>query len=203
MAAFFLSLLLGYLLGLLNPAALIAYIKKVDLRKSGTQNIGASNVSMSIGKKYGIFVMFFDIGKAYVAVKLAALLFPNLAVAGLAAGSGAILGHVFPVHLKFKGGKGSATFGGTILALDPMLFVILLVFGIVVVLITGYTFLIPLSASAVAPLFVGLCTKSIPAVILLLLISALMHFMHRENFRRIKLGTEITLRDVFYKHKNK
>lgn len=201
MSAFILSLLLGYALGLLNPAALIAYLKKVDLRKSGTQNIGATNVSLSIGKKYGIFVMFFDIGKAYVAVKLAALLFSNLAVAGLVAGTGAILGHVFPIHLKFKGGKGSATFGGTILALDPMMFVLLLLFGIIVVLITGYTFLIPLSASAVAPILVGLYTKSIPAFIILLLISALMHYMHRENFRRIRLGTEATLHDVLRKHK--
>lgn len=201
MHAFLLSLLLGYLLGIVNPAALIAYIKKVDLRKSGTKNLGATNVSLSIGKKWGVFVMFFDIGKAYLAVKLAAFLFPDLAIAGLVAGSGAVVGHVFPVQLKFKGGKGSATFGGMILALDPMLFVTLLVFGIIVVLITGYTFLIPVSASAVAPLCVGLYTKSLAAAVILLLISALMHLKHIENFKRIPQGTEATLRDVINKHK--
>lgn len=196
MSKFFLCTLLGYVLGTLNPAALIASIKKVDLRKLGTRNLGATNVALNIGKRYGLFVMLFDMAKAYTAVKLAQVLFPALAVAGLAAGTGSVIGHIFPAQMKFKGGKGSATFGGMILALDPMLFLTLLIFGILVTITTGYTFLLPVSAAAVSPLTAGLYFKSLAAGVLLLPAAALILYKHRENFRRIREGTEASLRTL-------
>ena len=122
------SLLIGYLFGGLNPAAMVAAVKKVNLRERGTKNLGATNVTLTVGMRYGVAVMLFDVMKAYISVKLARLLFPKAAAAGLLAGCGAVVGHIYPVYLKFKGGKGLAAFGGMILAMDPVLFLILHLF---------------------------------------------------------------------------
>lgn len=116
------SLVIGYLLGTLSPAALFAKLKKVNLRKRGTGNLGATNTTMVLGKQYGALVMILDIGKAFLACKLAELLFPELAVAGLLAGAAAVVGHIYPFYMKFKGGKGLAAFGGMILAYNPWMF---------------------------------------------------------------------------------
>ena len=125
-----LCILIGYLIGSLNPAALLSKLKKKDLRKQGTGNLGATNTMIVLGKGYGALVMLFDVAKAFASVKLAQLLFADLAVAGILAGSAAVIGHIYPFYLKFQGGKGLAAFGGMILAVDPLLFIILLVIAL-------------------------------------------------------------------------
>ena len=148
-----LSLGLGYLIGCLNPAALVSRIKKIDLRKEGTGNLGATNTLIVLGAKSGILVMLFDIAKAFVASRIAKYLFPRQHYAGLLAGTGAVFGHCFPCHMKFKGGKGVASFAGMMLAHDPLILLILLGICIVAALIVNYGVAMPITAAILYPVF--------------------------------------------------
>ena len=99
-------MLMGYVMGTLSPSALIAKIKKDDLRKRGTGNLGATNVTMVYGRLLGVIVMIFDIGKSFAAFQLAELiapdaLAPNIPIAGLLASGCAVIGHIFPFYMKF------------------------------------------------------------------------------------------------------
>lgn len=149
------SILLGYLLGSLSPAALLDKIKHANLRKQGTRNLGATNTALVLGKKWGIAVMTFDIFKAFLAVLLAGHFFPNYVWVRPLAGSAAVLGHVLPFYLRFKGGKGLAAFGGLVLALDPVIFLILLAIAIVLMLIFNYGVCTPISAGILFPILYG------------------------------------------------
>lgn len=99
------SIIIGYLLGCISPAALVSKIKNKDLRKSGTGNLGATNTLLVFGKSWGVCVMLFDVAKAFTACKLARWLFPSLPIAGMLAGSAAVAGHIYPFYMKFRGGK--------------------------------------------------------------------------------------------------
>ena len=115
-------LTIGYLIGCISPAALLAKRKNVDLKKEGTKNLGATNTALILGKASGIFVMLIDILKSILSAKLTQMLFPQISYAGMLACIGCILGHCFPVFLHFRGGKGLAAFGGMVLAYDPLFF---------------------------------------------------------------------------------
>lgn len=195
MAGVIISMVIGYVLGSLNPAALIAAVKKKNLRESGTKNLGATNVTMTIGKGYGALVMLFDILKAFFAVKIADVLFPDLALSGLIAGCCAVIGHVFPAYMKFKGGKGLAAFGGMILAFDPGLFLRLLILGIVLILITNYGIALTFSAAAAAPFWAGYRAHSVGVFGVMLVASGLIIFKHWENIAKLKEGSEVKVRD--------
>lgn len=104
-----LSIALGYFVGSLSPSSLVGRVKKTDVRKSGTGNLGATNTMLVLGWGAGIFVMLFDLMKSFLSGKLAQYLFPGLSVAGMLACIGAMIGHCFPVFHRFRGGKGLAT----------------------------------------------------------------------------------------------
>ena len=146
-----LSVLIGYFLGCLSPAAFLGRKHNKDLRKEGTGNLGATNTLIVLGAKSGILVMVFDIAKAFAASRIAKYLFPRHYYASLLAGSGAVLGHCFPCHMKFKGGKGVASFAGMILSHDPLIFLILLVVGLLMMLIINYGVALPITAAVLYP----------------------------------------------------
>jgi glycerol-3-phosphate acyltransferase PlsY len=103
-------IVLAYLMGCSNMALYLAKLKKQDLRGNGTGNLGASNATILMGWRAGIAVGAHDIGKSALAVILAELVFPDLPAIGALAGVASIMGHIFPFYLKFKGGKGFASF---------------------------------------------------------------------------------------------
>ena len=146
-----LSLVIGYLLGAISPSYLISKKKKVDLQKEGTKNLGTTNTIMILGKTYGAFVMFFDIFKAYMAVRICQILFPRLVIAGIAAGGAAVIGHNYPFYIKFKGGKGIAAFAGFILALNLKHFIILLTVCLAIAIISNYSCMLSFSAAITCP----------------------------------------------------
>ena len=129
------GVLMGYLIGTLSPAALIGKLKKRNLRKSGTGNLGASNVMLHFGKWLGVLVMAFDILKAFCAARLARYVFPHVPYIMMIAGIAAILGHIYPFYMHFKGGKGLAAFGGLIMAYEPWLLAFVLAVGSILMLI--------------------------------------------------------------------
>ena len=109
---YLIAAVLGYLLGTSNMALYLSKIKKVDPRSGGSGNLGASNAMILMGWKAGILVGIHDIAKAALCVFLAKYLFPELIHVGAVAGVACVVGHVFPFYLKFRGGKGFASYVG-------------------------------------------------------------------------------------------
>jgi glycerol-3-phosphate acyltransferase PlsY len=110
----------AYLCGSIPFGLLIARAKGVDIRTVGSGNIGATNVARAVGKPFGILVLILDAGKGFAPVMVAAYALAQPPEITAGAGLAAILGHVFPVWLKFRGGKGVATALGVFLALAPV-----------------------------------------------------------------------------------
>ncbi|MBQ4066819.1 MAG: glycerol-3-phosphate 1-O-acyltransferase PlsY [Clostridia bacterium] len=197
-------IVIGYLLGSLSPSALFGKLKGKNLRKQGTGNLGATNTMFVLGKKFGIAVMILDMIKAILAVNLAKLICPSYAFAGIAAGSACVVGHIFPVFLKFKGGKGLAPYGGMVLALDPLLFLCLLTLCIIVTLIVNYGIAVPFVAGVLFPIISFWRVESRVYLIIAIAVSLLLIIRHIPNIFRITRGEEIKVRDYLTgKHKNK
>lgn len=179
-----LSLGLGYLIGCISPAAFVSKKKNVDLKQEGTKNLGATNTALVLGKKAGYFVLFFDMLKSIFSYKIARILFPQLMVAGVIASIGVILGHCFPVFLNFQGGKGLAAFGGLVLAHDPLLFVILLSFGIFLSFLLDYGVYLAISAAALFPILSYLRSGDIHTFFATAASGAIIIATHWSNLRR-------------------
>ena len=197
---YLISAILGYFLGCLSPSYMLSKRKDVDLRENGTGNMGATNTMLNMGFRYGVMVMVFDIIKAFLAVKIAQKLFPAKLLVGTLAGCGAIIGHIFPFYLGFKGGKGLATLGGFVLAVDPSAFVVLLAIGVAVSFLIDYSCGVPLSASSLFPFFLAHHAQSLPVFVVTGMTGVVLLCKHRENVRNIKNGTEIKLRPYLKEH---
>jgi len=183
----------SYLLGSIPSGLLLARLSGApDPRKVGSGNIGATNVLRSGGKTLGILTLIFDILKGLIPTLAAALVLKNSYVVGLV-GLLAFLGHLFPVYLKFKGGKGVATAIGVMIVIMPEALLISLLCFLIVVGISRTVSLGSIMASALLPLWGGLWGYSGPFVILSGIMALLIIVRHRENIKRILAGTESKL----------
>ena len=191
---------IGYILGSISPSYILSRLKKVDIRKDGTKNLGASNTFMHFGTFWGVFVMLFDIMKAFFAVKICQLIFNEIAIAGLVAGCASVLGHNYPFYLKFKGGKGLASFGGLVLAVSPLMFLMLLVLCITVAFIFNYGCVLALSAAVLFPVLTGFHFQSIAAFLIAAVCSASVFYKHTQNIKRIRAGEETKFRAFIGKY---
>lgn len=183
----------GYLLGSSNMAYWISLAKKVDIRTRGSGNLGASNATVLLGWGAGIIVAVHDIGKAFLAVLLAKWLFPELAYAGAAAGVACVMGHIFPFYLKFKGGKGLASFIGMTAALNWKVALGIVVLLVAVTLITDFISLGTISVSVAAPVGMWLVSHDWIVPLILSVATVVMLLKHVENIQRIRNKTEIGL----------
>lgn len=189
-------MIIGYMFGCINLSYLLSKIKGFDIRNVGSGNAGASNVVIVIGKKAGAFIALFDIFKAFLAVCIARAIFPNAMVedvnfAGVIAGVFTIIGHIAPFYMGFKGGKGLASLGGTILALDAKMFVMLLILAIIIAVITDYICFVPLVISVVFPVSYSVVNHTwVPGAIFSVAV-VLIWYRHMINLQRIKNGTEL------------
>ena len=184
-----LCLALGYLLGSIPFGLLLTRAFGAgDLRKIGSGNIGATNVLRTGRKGLAAATLLLDAGKAAVAYVIAALLFGDDG-AGLAAAAGAFLGHLYPVWLGFKGGKGVATFiGGLIAASWPAALAFALVW-LGVAAATRFSSASALAASVVAPL-TALALGESHVALTFGILAALLWIKHAANIRRLASGTE-------------
>lgn len=182
------ALLLGYALGSIPFGLLLTRMAGTqDIRSIGSGNIGATNVLRTGRKGLAAATLLGDALKGTVAVLLAlAWLGPE---AALAAALGAFLGHLFPVWLGFKGGKGVATFLGVTLALAWPAALVFAATWLAVAFLTRYSSLAALVASVVTALS-AFFLASTPVGVLLSLLAALLWFMHRANISRLIDGTE-------------
>jgi len=196
-------LLIGYLLGALNPAHFLSKRKGVDLRKEGTGNLGTTNTMLVMGKAHAVAVLLLDMGKAVLSAKIAKWLFPKLMVAGLLAALGAILGHIYPYHMHFRGGKGLACFGGMVLEYNPVVFAVLLAIGVVLVLIVNYGVALPVSAAILFPIAAGMVSRKLSVFLVSLCASAVILYAHRENVQWALRGEDIRVREYLRGGKEK
>ena len=191
-----LVILIAYLLGSSNMSFYISKIKGVDMQTKGSKNLGASNAMVLLGWKYGILVGIHDIGKSALAVFLAQLIFPDLPYIGAVAGVSSVLGHIFPFYLKFKGGKGFASYIGMTLALNWKLALIICVIIVLATLITDYIVVGTTLTITIVPTALGIMERNWLLPLILLLGTIIIIWKHRENYVRIVKGTEIGLRSA-------
>lgn len=188
--------LIGYLFGTWNTAWFLSRQKRVDLRTHGSGNLGASNTVTLLGWKLGAIVAAMDMAKAVFAVWLARYLFPNLPYVEAVAGVSAVLGHIFPFYLRFRGGKGFASFIGMTIALNWKLAIVVALLIIAVTVITDYIVCGTVSACFVVPAYLGHASGSIWLLMILSVASVVILVKHRENYPRILNGTELGLRSA-------
>ena len=135
---FIVCCLIGYFIGTFNPSFLFGKKKGVDIREKGSGNAGASNTLILFGKSAGIICALIDIFKAYVAISVTTALFPHYDHAFVLTAVCCVLGHIFPFYMKFKGGKGFASYIGMTVALNWKLALVICVIIVVATLITDY-----------------------------------------------------------------
>ena len=186
----------GYLLGSIPFGVLATRLGGAgDIRKVGSGNIGATNVLRTGRKDLALITLLGDGGKGALAVLLAWLASSELEIAersglvAMAAGA-AFLGHLFPVWLRFRGGKGVATFYGTLLAAAWPVGVLAAVTWLAMAALFRISSLAALTAAALAPLFAFATDQPRPMLHLSLFMAVLIYLRHHENIRRLLKGAE-------------
>ncbi|MBU4692040.1 glycerol-3-phosphate 1-O-acyltransferase PlsY [Mycoplasma zalophi] len=156
----FILIVLSYFIGSINISIIISKkISKQDIRELGSKNAGATNILRTYGKNVALFVFLFDMLKAYLTIMLAFFIQKQLNtqpfvenIIAISCGIGVVLGHLFPIYFKFKGGKGVSCFLGITLAVNFVLFLIAICLFLIIILITKYVSL----ASITVPLLISL-----------------------------------------------
>ncbi len=196
-----LIIMAAYLLGSIPFGYLIVRAKEgADVRDAGSGGTGATNVSRHAGKVAGVVTLLLDAAKGALAVVLARwFLTPDFGVNWWVAAAGviAVLGHIFPLWLGFRGGKGVATGVGVFLSLSPLAVACAAVLFLVVVGATRYVSLGSITAAAALPLFIWLLSLFVrplvgfaPVMTAAIGAGALIILMHRANIKRLMHGTE-------------
>jgi glycerol-3-phosphate acyltransferase PlsY len=182
--------LLGYLSGSIPFGYVLTRLfAGRDIRKEGSGNIGATNVSRTLGWKGGVATMVLDIAKGSVPVALAAHFHPHPLAAG-AAGLGAVLGHCYPLFLGFRGGKAVATSLGVFLVLAPLPCAAAAGVFAGTILLTRYVSLGSILAAVSFPFLLLLFGKPEPTAVMAACIAGLIVWRHRENVGRLARGEE-------------
>jgi len=180
---------LAYFIGSVPCGYLLGKSAGVDVRSMGSGNIGATNVARSLGKLKGALTLIADAAKGFLPVYLALQLDSTSVVLALTAAA-AFLGHLYPMYLNFKGGKGVATAFGTLLALAPMATLVLMVLFVVVVLCTRLASLGSIITAVAAPAVLWAFNQPAAIVEMGLFLGAMVIFRHRGNIQRLIAGTE-------------
>lgn len=199
---------LGYLLGSLNSAILtVRLLKHEDVRQFGSGNAGLTNTLRCFGKLCALFTLIGDLAKGVVAVLLSGVIARALTggtadtyMIGAIAGIFAIIGHVFPLYYGFKGGKGVLVGVSIFLVLDWRVFCILIGIFAVILLVTKYVSLASMIGAACCPVLTFAMqyfvdrTYTVPQIVIhfveLLIMAAMVIYMHHENIQRLRTGTE-------------
>jgi glycerol-3-phosphate acyltransferase PlsY len=180
----------GYLLGSIPWGYLVSKAKRIDIRKIGSGNIGGTNVLRILGFKWAVLVSILDVIKGVIPACLAInfLAFDwQIALVAISP----ILGHIFPVWLKFKGGKGVATtFGVLFILLGWKFFLILLLIWLLILAISRIMSFTNLLMASFFPLIFWISSFSLAYYIFGIILAILIWWTHRENLQRIKEGRE-------------
>jgi acyl phosphate:glycerol-3-phosphate acyltransferase len=192
----------SYLLGSIPFGYLAGMFAGIDIRQVGSGNIGATNVVRVLGKRYGYVVFGLDALKGLMAVKISMLSAPGALlewnspqVFGIFGAVSSVLGHMYPVWLRFKGGKGVATSAGALLALAPIATMIVAAIWVLVFYLTRYVSLASITAAIVLPIVILVInswghTNEKPLIYSSACVAAIVLWRHRSNLTRLFRGTE-------------
>lgn len=196
---YFIVIIVGYIMGCIQSSYIIGRMNKIDIREHGSKNAGASNAFMTLGWKKGVLVGVIDILKAAIPVFIVTLVFPGNDILAMACGASVVLGHIFPVFMGFRGGKGTASIVGTMMGLNPILLVIGGLVIILVTIISDYiaigTFFMLISLLICLIIF----DYSLVAILIFIGIVLLILCLHLPNFKRIRGGNETSFKSAFKK----
>jgi glycerol-3-phosphate acyltransferase PlsY len=197
-----LSALIGYLFGCIQSAYLIGRIAgKLDIREHGSGNAGASNITSTLGIKYGVIVGLVDVLKGFFAVLIVKWIYPGDLGLAYLAGLMAVIGHIFPFFMKFRGGKGVAALVGMMFGIDWKLGILFLLLVGIPALITDYIVAGSFSTFIALPILTYLLGLSIPLILFSLVLTALCFYLHRGNIQRIMAKEELKISEVIFKKK--
>jgi len=194
-------ILIGYAFGCIQSAYITGKLARgIDIREHGSMNSGFTNANRVMGFKIGIWIFLADVAKAVLAFLVASWLFDgsgsfmaagvNGLLPGVWAGLGAVLGHNFPIFLKFRGGKGIACTIGVLLMLDWRAALIIYLIAAILVLITRYISAASLVIALLIPMFMAVFSYGWEVVAVTAFLGALAWYMHRDNIRLLLAGTE-------------
>ena len=198
-----LCLIASYLIGCVNPAYLIARWKGFDIRSQGSGNAGASNAVITMGRGVGAFSAAFDIFKVCLCCAAAEHFLAPSKTAFAATAFCCSVGHIFPVFMKFRGGKGLACLIGTIAMYNWKFLLILLVCELIFGLLTDYLCLVSISAPLVFTVFYAVTAKDFAGTLLFTALTGIILFRHLGNLRRISQKTEMRLSYLWNPKKEK
>lgn len=196
MTAFFVKIVLAYLLGSVSGSLLLGKLKDVDIRSQGSGNAGGTNALRTQGPLFAFGVLLIDMGKGF----LAAWWIPTLLLGSaggmveagaltMACGFAAVLGHCYPVWHGFRGGKGAATAVGALIVIEPWLLIPLLITWLLTLVMTGYVGLSTVLASfSLIPAAWWMNNQNL--LIFTILMATFLLFTHRNNIRKLRDGTE-------------
>lgn len=205
MVYFIVLMISSYLIGNFNPALVIARLRRgIDIRDFNSKNAGATNTVMTIGFRWGILVMVLDILKGTLPVLVARFLFEDQPFTWVLAGFFAIIGHVFPIFYKFKGGKGTATYAGLLFGISPLFGLFVFVLFFVILIIADYIVISTLFSVIFVPIYMYFFTDvGLYPVLILIFIACISILKHQENIKRLLEGKELSLRAYLIKRKEK
>jgi glycerol-3-phosphate acyltransferase PlsY len=184
-----LPIVLGYLAGSVPFAYLLARLRGVDVRVAGSGNVGAANVLRTTGAWRGVIVMALDMAKGISAVAMASALAGSAATIALS-GAAAVVGHIYPVWLRFHGGKGVAVAAGVFTVLSPGAAAVAATVFLVIAWITRYVSLASMAATVALPPMAWILGASDAVVLAAGGTAMLILIRHRSNWQRLRTGTE-------------
>lgn len=199
---YILTIVLSYLIGSSNMSYYISRIKRVDFRTDGSKNLGASNTVLLAGWRAGIAVGVHDILKGVLCVILSQIFFSDLPYIGVLAGVSCVLGHIFPFYLRFKGGKGFASYIGVAYGINWKVALILTAIILVIMLLSDYIVVATTLTVTLVPIVYGFTERSYILPLILLVASMVIIIKHIENYKRMINKTEMRLSKIG-KSKNK
>ena len=209
------SIITGYFMGNLMSSYLITkWVMGFDIREHGTGNAGGSNSFLIMGWKNGLIVGVVDVLKAFLAVYIVKILYANhsdLSMLMILSGSMAVIGHIFPFFMNFKGGKGMACFMGMCLGVNAPIGFYCILFIIATTIITDYVAVGSIMAYIALPITLALAPEvifgypenyNVYIVTISLIMSMIGIWKHRGNIKNILNRKEKGLRDAMKKHSN-
>ena len=198
----FFTIIIAYLMGSIPFSYLFSKLKGVDPRKAGTRNVGASNVLVVAGPGMAVLAFLGDFGKGFLAVILARTL--GLSHLGVAlSGLAAVIGHDFSIFLGFKGGKGLATAGGVLLALDPVFTFLAMLLWILCMIVLRYFIPSTVLMMIFVPAMMWMGSWRVEYIIFGVLNAGLSVYAHRQDLQRFFRGEELTIGESIAKYLKK
>jgi glycerol-3-phosphate acyltransferase PlsY len=196
------SVLIGYLFGCIQSAFILGrVVGRIDIREHGSGNAGASNITSTMGISAGVIVGLVDILKGFFAVQVVKWIYPGNPELAFLAGLMAVIGHIFPFYMKFRGGKGVAALVGMMFGVDWRLGILFVLLVAVPALITDYIVSGSFTTFIALPIVAYFLDYSYVLVLIGLGLAVLCFYLHRANIQRIIAKEELKISEVIFKKK--